>query len=816
MKFKKSFLIFFRMCISSDYRFVRPLHVFDARYYAVLKGVQDTCDDEDLLWGYLKTKGSDLPVDDFLDRRWNNLAEPHPLFDSRFYLYNYFPTGLDENPFAHYLKKGWKKGLHPGPFFDQEFYCRKSGWHEDDGDPLTHYAHFGAPKGRCPSRYFDVDWYLDKNPVLKGATTEIARLYKLYGAPDGKSPVPVFDSAYYLSQAGVGEEAAQDPASHYITTAKLGSHRPAAWFDPDYYLLKCRADISRESALAHYLTEGVFEQIYTDARVEQLPEKPLISIVVPVYNPDIRFLNSCIRSVLYQAYPHWELCLADDCSEDQTVRVVLEEWVKKDSRIKLILLDKNRGISGATNAAAAMATGKFLSFLDNDDELSADCLYYVAEAICHHGADLLYSDEDLIGDDGRRLSVFRKPAFNSELLLSHNYITHFVTVAKELFELVGGLDSQYDGAQDFDLLLKLSEQTKSVHHIPKVLYHWRALSTSTSINHNEKGYAHEAGKRALEAGIRRRNYAAVVEDGDVTYCYRLKYSIPQIIKVAVLIWSDSFVPGDIARLVREISKSSYPNATYRFVSDNPDIGDWIKSSMNDDSGLRVDHHSAAPGTSRAQALHQAVLLSESDVIALLDSAVLAVESDWLEELLGPFCLDDVGIVCGRVFHEGGDGRSYTLPDLGEESGDYYQAFLHSGSRHLNGLHCLQQISFGGWEVTMIDRELYLEVGGFDWNSFPVRMSMADLSLKMAGMGKRIVYTPYARIHTAGRLQDQQQKVAGGLLQDKEKSRFSEKWGHYLRQLDQFYNCEVLWDNGIDGDRFKSWFSGAGTIRSMDH
>ncbi len=196
--------------------------------------------------------------------------------------------------------------------------------------------------------------------------------------------------------------------------------------------------------------------------------------MVPVYNVDPAHLNSCIRSVLYQSYPHWELCLADDCSTDPRIRPLLAEWTATDSRIKVTSLAENSGISAATNAAASLAGGSWLAFLDNDDELSPDALQIVVERINRTPGDLYYSDEDLIGADGRRFSVFRKPGYNGELLLCHNYVTHWVVTKKILYDQIGGCDSACDGAQDLDLFLKLSEQAENIIHIPQVLYHWRA------------------------------------------------------------------------------------------------------------------------------------------------------------------------------------------------------------------------------------------------------------------------------------------------------------------------------------------------------
>ncbi len=293
--------------------------------------------------------------------------------------------------------------------------------------------------------------------------------------------------------------------------------------------------IGKCTSLEHYLRRGVYEQIFTDSRVAELPGKTVISIVVPVYNPAPHHLNNCIRSVLYQAYPHWQLCLCDDCSTEPHVRDLLADWEARDKRIQVICHEKNTGISGATNSAASIATGDYLGFLDNDDELTVDCLYQVVKILAKTGADLVYTDEDLIGEDGRSYSPFFKPDFNRELLLCHNYITHFVVTSRALFEQVGGCDPAMDGAQDFDLLLELTERAGGIAHVPEVVYHWRASATSTSVNHEQKSYADEAGRRAVTEAMARRGINGEVRTTEWKYYYRVLREVRERPPVTVIL-----------------------------------------------------------------------------------------------------------------------------------------------------------------------------------------------------------------------------------------------------------------------------------------
>jgi glycosyltransferase involved in cell wall biosynthesis len=813
MNIKRSFLGVLRYCFSRNYRnfrFVRQLSIFDADYY--INQVKDDCcgGANDPLWRYLVTRCRGCSLRRPSGSHWQHSPDPHPLFDTSFYITQYFPKGLRDNPFAHYLKKGWKKGYQPGPFFNPEVYKARSTWQKSDGDPLTHYTHHGARDCISPGLYFDIDWYLDKNPVLDDARNHIVRHYKLYGAKEGKSPVPVFDPDYYLKQLDAPEEARQDPISHYIATAGHGTSRPCELFDPDFYGRQCEPEVHRSLALAHYLSEGVFRQVYCEERIQLLAKKPVISIIVPVYNPEPCFLNSCIRSVLYQAYPHWELCLADDCSSGEEIKELLGEWTRKDKRIKVTFLEKNSGISAATNAAASMAEGEYLGFLDNDDELTLDCLYYIAETISRKEVDLIYTDEDLIGDDGRRFSVFRKPDFNLELLLSHNYITHFVVVSKALFEMVGGLDSRYDGAQDFDLMLKLTEQTDRTCHIPRVLYHWRAATTSTSINHDQKDYAHGAGRRALEAALARRKNDAVVEDTDINFFYRLRYNPEQNKKISLFFWSDSFSEHDVSRIISLIQETTYPNIGVLFVSDDPDVSRRIAENISDPSLLkRVTHHCVAAGLGKAHALHLAALSCDSDLLGFVDSSITGVERDWLEQLLGAMSSGLTGIACGRVFHNGGDGPTYTVPDISDDSDEYFHAFLHCSTLHMNGLHCPQQVRYCRWGVTLVERSLYLEVNGFDYKQFPDLLAMLDLSLKVAERGRRIVYTPYARVVKSAVIHpgNPHNQAVGEMGKNAEKIRFQQKWQDTLQCIDPFYNQEILADNNISREHFLNWQAG---------
>lgn len=823
---KKMALIALRLCLNSNYRLLRKLRIFDSGYYLVQAGKGEVTL-LDPLWDYLYGVEAKSDVEFLAGAGWRQLGDPHPLFDTSFYLHRYYSSTGDHcqvNPFVHYLKKGWKEGFEPGPFFDSSVYEEESSWQQSDGNPLVHYTYHGMAKGVKSSRSFDIDYYLDNNPILFSVKHEIIKHYKLHGAKIGKSPLPVFEPQYYLDQLDDSSFALADPLSHYLTMEKAG-HKPGQWFDPDFYANQFKLKPDHESALMHYLLEGVHEARTTDKRVLELALRPVISIVVPVYNPDLKFLANCIRSVLYQAYPHWEICLADDCSSQPGVREMLQSWAERDSRIKLSFLSPNGGIAAATNEAISLSTGDYIGFLDNDDELSVDCLYHIAKCINDTKAELIYTDEDLIGDDGSRLSIFRKPGFNGQLLLSHNYITHFLVAKKDIIGEVGGLRSEFDGAQDFDLMLRLSEKTKNIQHLPLILYHWRASETSTSINHGEKSYAHEAGRAALEAALVRRDLALEAVDTDINYFYHCTPKEEQCSAVTVLLWIPEQNSATGKAMLSLLSRTEYVKVHFIVVTKDQDANDWLAENgivtgkVTGDFSEKVSVYYPPIGTEKTEALQMAVVASAtiSEFIAFLDlpdGKLLIgdefkgdwINKDWLEQLLGPFCFEDTGISCGRVRYAGGDGPSYSLPDLTNSTPHYYCDFLNNHSRHANGAHCPQEIPTCGWGLALIRRKLFLEMGGFD-SSFPVLFGLMDLAMSVAEGGAKIRYTPSATIDLGESAVEPVESVPHSSGIETEQVAFQVKWQTRLSAGGAFYNLQALEDNGIDSETFLAWLSG---------
>ncbi len=557
-EYKRKAILAWHLFLSSSYRNTRKTRLYDPEYMGKISSFLPL-DAKEPLWGYLKKSGNQLLKEgELLKKGWMQFPDPHPLFDTAYYLCRYFPQGLDENPYVHYLQKGWRKGLLPGPFLAENFALSRQ---QCPLLPIQENIE------KTTNDWFSPSCYLAKNQTVEQiGDTLLVRHYKLYGSQEAKSPCLLFSPSHYLEQLEKEQRqrALADPLSHYICSLFLekrdNATQPSPFFDPLFYCKRYNIPPT-EKNICRYLSGREKSVRYSSKRSCEFKILPTFSILVPVYNPHLRQLDTCIRSVIYQTYPHWQLCLVDDGSTSMDVQNRLQFWAEQEPRINITFHHKNKGIAEATNTAAAMATGQFLGFLDNDDELSFHCLEEIAAALNRCPADMLYTDEALISTDGSTLSFFRKPAYNPRLLLSHNYITHFMVVRKDLFTQAGGCDPSRNGAQDYDIALKICERTSNITHIAKPLYHWRASENSTSINHDTKNYANENGKKALAAALKRQQINRCAENSELNFYYRITSATPPA-AAQIFIWQP-----------QDTQKST--SSKQKIVSENDNIIDII-------------------------------------------------------------------------------------------------------------------------------------------------------------------------------------------------------------------------------------------------
>lgn len=709
---------------------------------------------------------------------------PNYLFDAEYYR-RQFPemTAADwrgVDACEHYLRLGEKEGKRPHPYFDPVFYHRQNpdvDWARRS--PLVHYLTEGCRQRLSPSPFFDSQWYgLVYDLYDNENAPDLVWHYLILGIGEGKSPSPLFDPAYYRRE---NPAAKGDPYQHFLAIGAVEGKQPCRHFDPSWYGAQhdCPDAID---ACRHYLEEGWQKGYYPSREVAELPAKPLISIVVPVYNPTPAQLENCIRSVVRQSYPHWQLCLADDASTKSHVREILNDWAAKDARVAVTFLEKNQGISGASNVAAALAGGDFIGFLDNDDELAPDALFVMAREINRRGGEprggeLFYSDEDLIGADGGRLDIFAKPDYNREMLLAHNSITHFLLTSRRLFVEVGGFLPGMDGAQDYDLTLRLVEKAGGIVHVPEILYHWRASETSVSMSGQTgaKQYALEAGRRVLENACQRHGIIATVEDTELFGYYRLRRSVPLGIAVRVMV--------------------SWRREPEQFAP-------WL-ACLRERAGYPI------VGVCQITATSGDVLTDEDNcqLYVFVDGALDDFSDGWLAALLEYWSVSDIGLVCGRVRRRE-NGQETEWPPWPErkwmDSPPAYARFIQQQSLLMNRLFKPQDVWLATPELWAIPAQLWRQLGGFS-EDFSKLFRSHDLSFRLAALGKRVVYTPYA----SAWLDVERENIwrfDGSLARD-EQRRFQERWRAALAEGDPYYNLGILERGGLTVPEYRNWLLG---------
>lgn len=380
-----------------------------------------------------------------------------------------------------------------------------------------------------------------------------------------------------------------------------------------------------------------YEQFDVEAIEREMTEwsmKPKISIVVPVYNVEEKWLRVFIDSLKKQFYPNWELCIADDCSTEPYIKPLLKEISDSDARIKVVFREENGHISEATNSAIGLATGEFIGFMDNDDELAPNALYEVVKTLnADSTVDFFYTDEDKIDIRGNRFDPFFKPNWNSELLLGHNYITHFVVVRKDLITKVGGLRKEFNGSQDYDFVLRATEVAENIYHIPKILYHWRTVETSVAFDPQSKEYAYVAGKRAIEEALKRRNILASVEMTKNYGCYKIDYHFGEHPKVSIIIHGQNDKKIDTTKKILDMTR--YPNY------------EIVLSKM--DEPITFGNEQLVLGDS--ENLNELAAVSNGDYYLFIQAGYVPKNGKWLSEMVNYGHRDLVGAVGGKVVNK---------------------------------------------------------------------------------------------------------------------------------------------------------------------
>ncbi len=517
--------------------------------------------------------------------------------------------------------------------------------------------------------------------------------------------------------------------------------------------------------------------------------QPLISLVMPVYNVRPKWLQAAVDSVTKQSYTNWELCIADDCSTDRDLKHLLHEISRRDERIHIRFLKQNIGIAGASNAALSMAHGQFVGLLDNDDELADGALWEVALEINRHpDIDLIYSDEDKITDKGKRYAPFFKPDFSPDTLRSYNYICHFTVIRRDVLKAVGGFRQGFDGAQDYDLFLRITERTKRVAHIPKILYHWRAVEGSVGKDGTAKLYAYESAKKALSEHLERLGIQVKVEDGMFLGSYHLKYTTENQPEIAIIIPS-----CDKVDLLRQCVDSILQKTTYSqfiiWIVDNNSLEketfDYYEE-LKDNDRVRVIRYEKEFNFSSLNNFAARQILA--DYFLFLNNDTKVITPEWLEELMGPARRSEVGAVgCLLCYGNNTVQHGGVIIGIGGIAGHAHKHFFCDEHGYFGRLHVVQNLSAVTAACMLVRKSVFDEVGGFT-EKLSHAFNDVDLCLKIREKGYLIIYTPFSRLYHYESISRGFENSSGKRERFiRELKYMQERWHDELKKGDPYYN-----------------------------
>ncbi len=466
--------------------------------------------------------------------------------------------------------------------------------------------------------------------------------------------------------------------------------------------------------------------------------RPSISLLTPVFNTDPVQLAECIDSVRYQTYPDWELCLVDDGSTRPDTLAAMEQLGRKDRRIRIERQPGNSGICAATNAALSMARGAYIAFLDHDDRLTPDALFHIAATLRQDpDTDIVYSDKDMVSEQGQRFMHLFKPDWSPETLLSGNYLFHVMVYRRSLLERLGGLDARYEGSQDYDLILRASDHGRTnVKHIPRVLYSWRQHVRSVSLNTDDKDYAFSSGLRALTDTLTRRGLDGMVEE--IPHLWRGNYRIR--------LRPPAALRAKVFRLPEEISCDGY--------------GKHVSS----------------------------LIASTTEEILILLGKDLDPDDDAIEELLSWFAIEEIGMVTGKVIDC--DGRIQHAGLVQRPQGQplsLFQGFPESEPGYMAVTSIARNVSMPHPYCVAIRRKFLQSLGGLS-EDYDGPQALQDLALRGLIAGHRYIYNPFSRFRNGTIWADNE------IWPEIDRQRFVSKWHSHLLAGDPYYNPHLSLDH----------------------
>ena len=514
--------------------------------------------------------------------------------------------------------------------------------------------------------------------------------------------------------------------------------------------------------------------------IEGFPYLPRISIIIPVFDIEPEILKRTVESAINQVYENLEICIANGSSNPE-VKNLLDLYKEKDQRVKLLHMGKNLGISGNSNTALRLASGQFVAFLDHDDELMPDALFEAVKTLQYHPeTDLIYTDEDKTDvKSSVYYEPFFKPDWSPDLLLSMNYICHLLIMRKELVDRLNGFRPEFDGAQDYDLVLRATEISGNIRHIPKVLYHWRAVPSSVAGSLDAKPYCFDMGKKALEEAMKRRKIKAeVTRDG--AYSYRTRYLIESTGKVSIII------PTKDQKKLMEKCVSSILNRTiyndYEIIivdngSSDISTANYLKSLLSEHDNIKVIEYLSDFNYSKINNL--AAASASGKYLLFLNNDVEVINEDWLSALVEHAQRPEVGAVGCKLLYPDNTIQHAGVIFNERSAGHAFYKTLEKDSV-FNLANVVRNYSAVTGACLMIRKDLFESIGGFD-GSFWVTYGDVDICFTLRSLGYRIIYTPYCRLYHM----ESVSRGSGDWIDDSRN--YYQKWKIMTRNGDPYYN-----------------------------
>ncbi|MGK5085606.1 glycosyltransferase [Bdellovibrionota bacterium FG-1] len=529
------------------------------------------------------------------------------------------------------------------------------------------------------------------------------------------------------------------------------------------------------------------------ATLTHLSYKPVFSIVVPVYNVKARWLRAMAESVINQVYPHWEICFADDASTDPQVRKVLESLKARDPRIKVVYREKNGHISAATNSAMELAKGDYYVLMDNDDEIAPNALFEFAKKLNEDPSlDMIYSDEDKLDLAGYRYEPFFKPDWSPEYLESAMFTAHLACYRKGIADSVGRFRQGYDGAQDYDFVLRFTEKTDKIAHIPKILYHWRAIPGSTASSMDAKNYVIQAAIRGLEDRLARTGRKGTAKMSRYAGCFDLRWELPSQPLVSIILPTGGFsatVRGQKVDLLQNCVEKVLKTSTYEnlefIIVDNGDLSKDRRNKIEAISKSARIHWVTylEPEFNIAKKINLGAQHAQGEFLLILNDDIEPIAPDWIQAMLEQGLKGGVGVVGAKLLYEN-DTLQHAGVTFCRGLPDHVRKHFH---RDEPG-YFFSTVGTRNWTAVtgacmLTPTAQFRSVGGYS-EDFGINYNDIDYCLKVRSQGKRIVYTPHAEMYHFESV-SREAKV-----KDAEIDLFLERWGN-LVQKDPYYNDDTL-------------------------